>query len=1389
MGLKELYTATGAKILGTKTAAKTIGAVAAASAVIAGTAAGIHAYTNGLDFTPNGEGRALHANQVHFDGSENTIGKQDDETKNGESEMYERDENAEEKEKPQTGDSASYLFDNMKQQENQNGLLDGSGTAAAIAGTVPADSAASTQPGTVLDIVKNPAAADIVLRPNDVAQVTPPTGGDTANSGTNGGQSSVTPSNPSTGGDTTPNQPSRPTTPDNNGGSGGNSSSGGENGGGSNGGATTPDNPVTPVTPTTPEKPQQTDGKPPEQSSEETGPDIPWLDGGTRFDGTVKPSDSTGVTIIERINDADSLYVGQVINEVDIIRALHAYVTVNGEIYYWTSDDLGKYLKINRISFDGGKTWITDFTDNITIPKTAYDQPMQIDMSYRFSEKESWTDYDPGNGRDYVNCSVVRHRILVLSRNLTDEDTEIPLDIVLNDAYSYNEVTQKLNLYAVQRELYNELYGWSSGTPFNQLPPITKLFPGWMEDGELVDWDYTCDGGRHVLQPSDFVDVPEGYTVRLKINKDMTWETQTLTGFDESVLTDDDYGFYGTLTVPDYIQAIALEANGDDEPGGMSYLPYTLDAMEIPASVVYIKPDSISAVLEAYHVAEDNEYYASTEEGILTNKDGTEYLAIPEYNWDLTIPENVTSVRLPEYYMGTVTFAAKSADQLPSINFEEMHGSVVVQPELLNAFITKYGLQLEGSGTTVSVDGGDAEYEVHDGYLTHDEDGAIVLDRVVTNANIYMMPAGIDKIGASAFGDGTPNLTGILLQSDDEDITFDVNAFVNRGNVDIICTSEEQMASVEKSLAGVEGASVKAADKTDEGYSYIQIEDDCILLKAPEDITEFDGTLTVGGQKIEINGIAAHAFDGCTTLEYVSLPETVKNIGVSAFENCSSLSGVMIESADTVTVMDRAFNNCTNLRFIASNAENMVLNNDYDILAGANSGTLYGQLWCLADSEGYDDNWSCYVPNSKIFEEGSRLLDDTDIAKFQVIDCNGAKVLYGCNAEDESELWGGSMGSWIALRAAGSPTEGNTIALPDTTITINDNCFAWLDCEYTVNWEDLSRLVRIYSSAFAQSGLTGVIHPMQANYFTRIENNAFYGTNVTEADFTDISLEDYGESALANCSQLTSVSFGWARQVNGKFVSVIPSASFYDCAALTDLNFTTEEPVGLLTWGPHIQFHFYDDENDRNIRIHVPEGSEEAYFEAWKPMFVGYTDKEIENDTYKAAVEDDLFWDWSGFTETEDWDRYVQAVCDYRRIHAENNLRAMFGMELLEEPENAEEHKEDYGYVDPWGGFDWGDWFDQPSDTPIDVTPDEDDDQVKIDVVIPDESDDTAEDGQTASDETISDETVSGDTETGEDTPSADAPDEQDEQDTPSADTNNTEPASEASDAAEGETT
>lgn len=69
-------------------------------------------------------------------------------------------------------------------------------------------------------------------------------------------------------------------------------------------------------------------------------------------------------------------------------------------------------------------------------------------------------------------------------------------------------------------------------------------------------------------------------------------------------------------------------------------------------------------------------------------------------------------------------------------------------------------------------------------------------------------------------------------------------------------------------------------------------------------------------------------------------------------------------------------------------------------------------------------------------------------------------------------------------------------------------------------------------------------------------------------------------------------------------------------------------------------------------------------------MFIGYTDEEIENGTYYIDMSMfELSWmEW--YFPEDRWPEFVQAVCDYRAIHGENNLRAMMGMELLEEPEN-----------------------------------------------------------------------------------------------------------------------
>lgn len=59
--------------------------------------------------------------------------------------------------------------------------------------------------------------------------------------------------------------------------------------------------------------------------------------------------------------------------------------------------------------------------------------------------------------------------------------------------------------------------------------------------------------------------------------------------------------------------------------------------------------------------------------------------------------------------------------------------------------------------------------------------------------------------------------------------------------------------------------------------------------------------------------IPANAFNGCTALEAITLPNTVTTIGNYAFQNCSSLTGALTISSPITTVGRSAYQGCTQI--------------------------------------------------------------------------------------------------------------------------------------------------------------------------------------------------------------------------------------------------------------------------------------------------------------------------------------------------------------------------------------------------------------------------------------------------------------------------------------------
>lgn len=235
-----------------------------------------------------------------------------------------------------------------------------------------------------------------------------------------------------------------------------------------------------------------------DQNAQKGAADTSYLFSSAQID--IPVDDTNQAVIMENINeDAMGLYRGQTISEQDILCALSIIIAGDNsdKFYSWSIKYLNKYIRFTGVSFDGGQTWENEFP--VEIPKDTNITDMLIKTEYRYTSTGEWESMD-------VEYALKNSRLYVLSNSLNESDEQIDMANVLNVS-DYNYSSEKtISLYRYQSGLLG-----TEGTRLN------ALFPGWMERGELVDWNYTVTSGRHILEPAELVELPEGYSVQSKI--------------------------------------------------------------------------------------------------------------------------------------------------------------------------------------------------------------------------------------------------------------------------------------------------------------------------------------------------------------------------------------------------------------------------------------------------------------------------------------------------------------------------------------------------------------------------------------------------------------------------------------------------------------------------------------------------------------------------------------------------------------------------------------------------------------------------------------------------------------------------------------------------------
>ena len=348
--------------------------------------------------------------------------------------------------------------------------------------------------------------------------------------------------------------------------------------------------------------------------------------------------------------------------------------------------------------------------------------------------------------------------------------------------------------------------------------------------------------------------------------------------------------------------------------------------------------------------------------------------------------------------------------------------------------------------------------------------------------------------------------------------------------------------------------------------------------------------------------ICDKAFNGCTGLTNIEIPNSVTSIGNNAFQGCTGLTNVQIPNSVT-SIGDYAFRECTGITSVT------ILSSVTSIGSGAFR--------------------ECTGLKSVVIEDG--------VTNF------GDSAFYGCSGLTSIEI-PNSVTS-IGYSAFYGCKGLTSIVIPNSVTSIGSSAFYYCSGLKTViNLSDLTftkgSSSHGYVAYYADKIINGfIVGDYVFNRPNGVNTLVAYLGNATELTLpADCEGETYviGESAFDKCSSLTSVTIPNSvtsigdyafRNCSGLTSIVIPNSvtsiggsAFYNCSGLTSI----EIPNSVTSIGSSA---FYNCKGLRSIEIPNSVTSIPNY--AFRGC-TGVASIEIPNSV--TSIGDYAFYDWDGLT-------------------------------------------------------------------------------------------------------------------------------------------------------------
>ena len=258
-------------------------------------------------------------------------------------------------------------------------------------------------------------------------------------------------------------------------------------------------------------------------------------------------------------------------------------------------------------------------------------------------------------------------------------------------------------------------------------------------------------------------------------------------------------------------------------------------------------------------------------------------------------------------------------------------------------------------------------------------------------------------------------------------------------------------------------------------------------------------SVTYQGTTYRVTSIGYHAFEGCSSLKSVTIPNSVTSIESSVFFNCSSLTSVTIPNSVT-SIGEWAFCNCSSLTSI----------------------TIPNSVTSIGD---------------RTFKDCSSL---TSVTIGESVKSIGQWAF--CNCSSLTSITIPNSVTSIGDNAFDSCSSLKSVTIPNSVTSIGE--YAFYNCSSLTSLTIPNSMTSIGHSVFSGcSSLTSVTIP---NSVTSIGEWAFCNCSSLTSVTIGESVTSIGEYAFSGCSSLTSATIG-------ESVKSIGEAAFSGCSSLTSL--------------------------------------------------------------------------------------------------------------------------------------------------------------------------------------------------------------------------------------------